>query len=173
MKRSCEASTEDLGIEICKSDMRHPLLLSKALELTMPVGNTDRADMIPLRKKQFENHESIFAQSLGVRLTSIPSATLVTQAGNNLLEPATSTRHRRHAPTSLKPSKRQRVGISIPASVAASKIVSFSSALRCFSSIVRVFAAMSCQFVSGEPFELTTAEGSSSCSLFCLLSLSG
>ena len=63
--------------------------------------------------------------------TSMPSATLVTQAGRSLLDPFTSVRHMRHAPTLLRPCKWQSVGMLIPASKAASRMVSPSSAVAC------------------------------------------
>ena len=55
--------------------------------------------------------------------TSIPSFTGYTQEATKLLAPLTSTTQIRQAPISLISFKKQRVGMSIPASLAASKIV--------------------------------------------------
>ena len=52
----------------------------------------------------------------------MPSSTAVTQAGSSLPEAPTSTTHSRQAPTSLRPSRWHRVGMSMPFSAATSRI---------------------------------------------------
>jgi len=73
---------------------------------------------------------------------SIPSATLVTQDGTSRLLPAISTRQIRQAPTIETPSKRQRAGMKIPASWAASRTVWSALALTSCPSMVSVFTGM-------------------------------
>ena len=55
--------------------------------------------------------------------TSMPSFTGYTHAATSERAPLTSTMHMRHAPIWLMSFKKQRVGMSIPASLAASRIV--------------------------------------------------
>ncbi len=74
-------------------------------------------------------------------LTSMPSKTVVTQAGNSLLLPLISTTHRRHAPTSLRPSRWQRVGMSMSFSRATSRMVWPARALTSWPSITRVLTS--------------------------------
>ena len=74
--------------------------------------------------------------------TSIPSPTIVTQDAKSLLEPFTSTMQRRQAPTGVRPSRLQSVGIWIPFSRAASRIDSSSRAETSRSSIVRVLTLL-------------------------------
>src|ERR1039458_10161863 len=80
-------------------------------------------------------------RSLSV-LMSMPSVTFVVQAGRSFGTPVTSTRQRRHAPTSYTPSRWHNVGIFTLASADACKIVAPSSALICLPSIVSVLAAI-------------------------------
>ena len=65
-----------------------------------------------------------YSRSRGDSVSTIMfSATLVTQRATMRLLPPTSTRQSRHAPTLLTPSSRQSVGMWMPASSAASRIV--------------------------------------------------
>src|SRR5271157_3646255 len=73
--------------------------------------------------------------------TFISSKTCVVQAGIKRGGSPTSTRHIRQAPTSETPSRWQSVGIAIPASFAASRIVWSPRALMSFPSIDRVLTA--------------------------------
>ena len=91
----------------------------------MAVGDADGADVVALGEEELEDHQAVLVQALAVVLTSMPSATLVVQAGRSLSMPATSTMQSRQAPMSQRPSRWQRVGIVIPASVAAWRIVAF------------------------------------------------
>ena len=72
----------------------------------------------------------------------IPSSTRVTQAGSSRPPEPCSTRHSRQAPTSDVPARWQRVGIVMPASRAASRIVCSARALVAFPLIVSVLTAM-------------------------------
>ena len=57
-----------LRVEIFKSHVGHPELLRETLQITVAIGDANRADVIPFRKEQFQDHEAIFAQTLGVGL---------------------------------------------------------------------------------------------------------
>ena len=54
VKRSCEASTWRRGETIGNAHMVHAQPLRQRLQLTMPVGDTNRADVIAFGKQQFE-----------------------------------------------------------------------------------------------------------------------
>src|ERR1035438_477742 len=72
-------------------------------------------------------------------VTSMPSCTSVTQADCSFVEPFTSTRHKRHAPTLERPFNSQRVGRKILLCRTTSRMVSCGRALKSRSSILRVF----------------------------------
>src|SRR5579883_677398 len=80
----------------------------------------------------------------------MPSSTLVTHAGKSLLTPFTSTRQRRQAPTADRPSKRHMVGMNMPSSCAASRIVSVSRALTSRPSMTSVFTR-TCVVIAAPP----------------------
>lgn len=65
---------------------------------------SSRCDCARRRANSSVIRRSSFSSGVCVR-TSMPSVTFVTQAGNSLLLPTTSTRHMRHAPTGIRPSR--------------------------------------------------------------------
>ena len=77
-------------------------------------------------------------------MTSMPSATRVTQAGSSLLMPFTSTRHSRQAPTVRRPGRWHSVGMEMPFSRATSRIVWSSRAPTSRPSMVRVLTRTGC-----------------------------
>ena len=121
-KRSCVASTVQLGIAVRQVHVRHAQLLRHA-----PAVRSGRWTRRPsrrgcARRRAAPRSAAVLLQPLGVGGTSMPSATRVTQAGKSLGVPLTSTRHSRQAPMSVRPSRWQSVGMSIPFSRATSRI---------------------------------------------------
>ena len=89
-----------LGEIVLVADVVHALAAGEGLEFAMAVGDAHRADMVALGEQQFSViRRYLRRRSLSV-LMSMPSATLVVQAGSSLAMPATSTRQSRQAPTS-------------------------------------------------------------------------
>ena len=112
----------------------------QVLQLAVAVGHADRADVIALGEEQLDDHPAVFAEAFGVSVwTSMPSCTVVTQAGCKLArardldqaQPASRHFARRHRDGTASGSRcRPRAPPS--------RIVSSSRALTSWPSIVRV-----------------------------------
>jgi hypothetical protein len=52
---------DSVRIKIREPDMHHSLIRGEALQVTVVIRDTDRANMISFGEQQFQNHQTIFA----------------------------------------------------------------------------------------------------------------
>ena len=118
------ASIATEGLMTGSSKWSMPQLLGQVLQLAVVVGDAHRADVVALQEQHLDDRAAVLGELLGVGRDLHAFGHDGRAGGHELVRcPAISTMHSRHAPMSDRPSRWHIVGMSMPFSLATSRMV--------------------------------------------------